>query len=428
MKYLIDIVYILVLVLLSPKIIYRAIKQDRYRTGWSQRFGKVSRKYPDKKCIWIHAVSVGEVNATKTLIAELTDQLNDYEVVISTTTDTGYARANALYAENHSVFFYPADISWVVKRALKRLKPDICLLMELEVWPNLAAIAKDYGIPTVVVNGRLSDKSFPRYQKIKAATRWMFSKVTLILAQTNEYADRFIALGCDRKKVIVTSSLKYDTAQVLDAVQGADQLKEQISLKDNRLWVVGGTGPGEEDIALKVYTKLKSTDGFDDVKMAIIPRKPERFNEVAQLIQSSKFSSIRYSELKDGSIKTDTQPDIILGDTMGDLKKFYSLASTVLVGRTMAPMGGSDMMEPAALGKFTMFGEHTFNFKQTVDALLKGNGAVEINSSDHLLDVLVKSLTDNDYAAQIARNGQAVIIQNQGATQKTIEAVKSILK
>jgi 3-deoxy-D-manno-octulosonic-acid transferase len=427
MKYLIDTAYLLVLLLISPKIIYRAIKQNRYRAGWSERFGKVNRKDPAKKCIWIHAVSVGEVNAAKTLVEGFGKELGDYEIVISATTDTGYARAKAVYGDKFSVFYYPADISWIVKRAFKRLKPDVCLLMELEVWPNFAAIAEKMGIPVVVVNGRLSDKSFPRYKLIKPATKWMFGKMSMILAQTEEYAQRFIELGCPAEKVKVTSSLKYDTAQVTGSVEGTEKLKEQIDLGDEMLWVAGGTGPGEEAIVLDVFKKLKEQDGLADLRVAIIPRKPERFDEAAELINASGFSSVRYSSLKENNTTANGKPDIILGDTMGDLKKFYSLATAVFVGRTMVPMGGSDMMEPAALGKFTSFGPHTFNFKQAVDALGKGDGAVEVKDSDELFEKTGKALCDKGYAETIAAKGQEIIKQNQGATARTIEEVRQIV-
>ena len=428
MKYLIDTAYLLALVLISPKIVYRAVKQKRYRAGWAERFGKVTRKHPAKKCIWIHAVSVGEVNATKTLVEGFGKELGDYEIVISATTDTGFTRAKAIYGERLSVFYYPADISWIVKRAFKRLKPDVCLLMELEVWPNFAAIAEEINIPVVVVNGRLSDKSFPKYKLIKPATKWMFGKVSMILAQTEEYARRFRELGCPTEKVKVTNSLKYDTAQVAGSIEGAGQLKEQIDLGDEKLWVAGGTGPGEEAIVMEVFKKLKAQDGLADLRVAIIPRKPERFDEAAELIKTSGFSSVRYSSLKENNTTASDKPDVILGDTMGDLKKFYSLATAVFVGRTMVAMGGSDMMEPAALGKFTSFGPHTFNFKQTVDALLKGAGAAQVKDSDELFEITRKALCDKEYAETIAAKGQEIIKHNQGATEKTIEQVKAILE
>jgi len=427
MRFVIDFLYLLAIVFISPKIIYRMIRQGRYRTGWGQRLGKIRRLAPEKRCIWIHAVSVGEVNATKTLIPKLKESFGDYEIVISSTTDTGLARAKSLYEKDLQVFYFPFDLSCVMRRAFDNIRPDICLLMELEVWPNLALIANKKNVPVVVVNGRLSDESFPKYKLIRPITKWMFAKVDLVLAQTREYAERFRLLGCTPDKVIVTNSLKYDTARIADKVDGADEFARQLNIIDERLWVAGGTGPGEEKICLDVFSKLRKQARFADLRFAIVPRKPERFDEVAQLINEGGFEFVRYSRIKGGQSTVADKPAIVLGDTMGDLTKFYSLAAVVFVGRSLAPMGGSDMMESAALGKCTIFGPHTFNFKQTVNVLLKGEGAIKINDMDELFKAIEKCLTDTPYARQIAANGREVIKQNQGATERTVKAITSLL-
>jgi len=418
--------YLLAIVLISPKIIYRMVRQGRYRSGWDERLGKIRRRHPQKKCIWIHAVSVGEVNTTKTLIPKLKESFGDYEIVISSTTDTGLGRAKTLYANDLQVFYFPFDLSCVMRRAFDNIRPDICLLMELEVWPNLARIANDKNVPVVVVNGRLSDESFPKYKLIKPVTEWMFAKVDLVLAQTDEYAARFRALGCAPEKVVVTNSLKYDTAQIADKVAGANELARQLNIADERLWVAGGTGPGEEKICLDVFQRLKQQEVFADLRLAMVPRKPERFDEVAQLINETGFEFVRYSKIKAGQSTIANKPAVILGDTMGDLTKFYSLAAVVFVGRSLVAMGGSDMMESAALGKCTIFGPHTFNFKQTVDVLLKGEGAIEVNDPDELFKLVEKCLTDTTYAQRIATNGREVIKQNQGATDRTVEAITNL--
>jgi 3-deoxy-D-manno-octulosonic-acid transferase len=427
MSVLINLAYFLGLTLYSPVILYRMIAHKRYRGGWAQRLGKVSRKESGKQCIWIHAVSIGEVNAARTLIDAIKTALPDYEIVISSTTDTGLARASTLYDKQHSVFYFPFDLSWVMKKTFDRLRPDIILLMELEVWPNLSSIAQQRKIPVVVVNGRISERSFPKYLKFRKLIAAMFRKVAMVLAQTQEYADRFVALGCDASKVLVTNSLKYDAAQTDGLVPGADRVAEQIKLGTGRLWVLGGTGPGEEQIGLEIFGRLKKEAEFDDLHLAIIPRKPERFEEVAGLIDKSGFTFARFSKLKENNSTADGRPLVILGDTMGDLKKFYAIASLVFVGRTLTPMGGSDMMEPAALGKCTTFGPHTFNFKQTVDALLEGVGAIEVKDADQLYDVTRKCLTNRDFANAIAAAGQKIIRQNQGATKKSVDAIVKLL-
>ncbi|MGD0596716.1 MAG: 3-deoxy-D-manno-octulosonic acid transferase [Sedimentisphaerales bacterium] len=434
MTVLIDIAYLIALIAISPVAIYKMLRHGRYRAGWANRFGKISRKYPGKKCIWIHAVSVGEVNATTTLIRELENKFPDYEIAISTTTDTGFARANALFGSRLSVFYFPMDFSLTMKRAFANINPTMCLLIELEVWPNLVRIARQSGIPVIVVNGRLSERSLRKYNLIKGVTRKIFGGLALALAQSEEYAGRFRRLGMPAEKVIVTGSVKYDTAQVADRVDGADVLATQLGLKNDRLWVAGATGNDEEQIILDVYRRLIEQKQFADLRLAIVPRKPERFNDVAELIKQSGFELTRYSELKAATTKSTIDNrqsairNVILGDTMGDLRKFYSLATVIFVGRSLVPMGGSDMMEAAALGKCTIFGPHAFNFKQAVEDLLKANGAILVKDADELFNAMKKCLTNADYASQIAQNGQQIIRKNQGATARTIINISKMLK
>jgi 3-deoxy-D-manno-octulosonic-acid transferase len=448
MKLLLNTVYLLAGAAVSPLVLYRMLRHGRYRQGWGQRFGRLERTDPQKKCIWLHAVSVGEVNAAQTLLAQIEEQLPDFEVVISTTTDTGFARAQKLFAPRRRVFYFPFDFSWVTRRAFERLRPSLCLLMELEVWPNFIFTAHERGVPVVVLNGRISDRSFSRYHKVRRLTRTFFGKLERVLAQTEEYAERFRALGCPAERVLVTSSLKYDTAQVADAVPGAEVLAGQLNLGGAKLWVAGGTGNDEEKIILEVYRSLLQEEGCDGLRLAVVPRKPERFDEVAQLIEQMGFPLIRYSRLKEGrgadvspvlhprnasdttgtTGETPAPQAVILGDTMGDLRKFYSLATVIFVGRSLVPMGGSDMMEAAALGKCTLFGPHTFNFRQTVEALLAGRGALQVVDKDDLLKTMKQCLSEPDYANSIARAGQTVIRQNQGATARTMEVLRKLLQ
>jgi len=425
MRYVLDLLYLFAGLAYSPVIVYRAIRHGRYRAGWAQRFGKVSRRSPEKKCIWLHSVSVGEVNAAMTVVKELEDRFADFEIVISTTTDTGFARANNLFSRDHQVFYFPFDFSWAMHRAFGNIRPAICLLMELEIWPNFISLAKRLGVPVVVVNGRISDKSYAGYKRIKPFTSKIFGKISLVLAQTDQYAQRFREIGAGN--VIVTSSLKYDTAQIADKVQGADALAAQINIGSERLWVAGGTGPGEEQIILDVFTHLKQSGQLEDLRLVIVPRKPERFDEVARTITDAGFDFIRYGSIKNTDVRCKERPAVILGDTMGDLRKFYCLSTIIFVGRSLVPMGGSDMMEAAALGKCTIFGPHAFNFRQTVDSLLAGNGAILVNDADELLRMMQKCLLEPDYAREIARNGQDDIKRNQGATTKSIEQIEKFL-
>ena len=427
MKFIADLVYFLAVLIISPMVLYRVIRHRRYRTGWGQRFGKIIRKNPERKCIWLHAVSVGEVNAARTIIEELENKFTNFEIVISTTTDTGFARANALFDTKHTVIYFPLDFSIIMQRAFEKIQPAVCLLMELEIWPNFVRIAKQSNIPVVVVNGRISDKSFSRYKKIKPIAKTIFQKLTLILSQTEQYAKRFIEIGCPAEKVFVTGSLKYDTAQITDKVDGSDELASQLKIENERLWLAGATGPGEEGIILDIFKDLIKQQRFADLRLVIVPRKPERFDEVAELIRQKGFDFIRYSSVKNTNTPHWEKPSVILGDTMGDLRKFYSLATVIFVGRSLVPMGGSDMAEAAALGKPTMFGPFAFNFKHTVDALLKDNGAIMAKDKQDLFQAIQKCLTDTDFANQIAQNGREVIRKNQGATKKTIDQITKLL-
>jgi len=428
MRFILDLLYLLAAAAYSPILIYRVIRYKRYRTGWAQRFGKITRKSPAEKCIWLHAVSVGEINAARTIVRGLENRFSGLEIVISTTTDTGFARANTLFGEKLRVFYFPLDFCWIMRRAFANIRPAICLLMELEVWPNFVQIAQQLNVPVIVVNGRISDKSFSGYKKIRPIAERMFRKVSLILAQTDQYAQRFKEIGVPDEKVIITGSLKYDTAQITDKVEGADALATQLNIGGKKLWVAGATGNNEEKILLEVYQKLKGQDQFNDLCLAIVPRKPERFNEVAELIKQTGFELIRYSQLKNDAIVSPANDrTVILGDTMGDLRKFYSLATIIFVGRSLVPMGGSDMAEAAALGKCTIFGPHAFNFKQTVDALLADSGAVMVKDKQELLQMMQKCLKEQDFAEKIARNGQEVIRKNQGATAKSIEQIGKFL-
>ena len=434
----VDIIYLLVALALTPMVVYRMVRYGRYRAGWSHRFGKIIRKDPAlKKCIWLHAVSVGEVNATKTIVKELENRFSDFEIVISTTTDTGFACATAIFGANYKMFYFPLDFSCIMRRAFHGIQPAISLLMELEVWPNFVLIADQLNIPVVVVNGRISDESFSKYKKIKPIAKRIFQKLSLILAQTDEYAQRFIEIGSPNERVIVTGSLKYDTAQIVDKVEGADTLAAQLNIGDERLWVAGATGNDEEQILLDVYQNLRQQKQFSDLRLVVVPRKPERFDEVAQLIKEKGFDLVRYSHIKSSTTEATEESKIenrkskidavILGDTMGDLRKFYSLAAVIFVGRSLVPMGGSDMTEAAALGKCTIFGPYAFNFKQTVDALLAGEGAIMVKDKEDLLETMQECLSKPSFAKKIARNGRKVIKKNQGATTKTIEQIEKLL-
>jgi 3-deoxy-D-manno-octulosonic-acid transferase len=425
MKYFLNLIWLIAMVVLLPKLFYRRLRFGRYKGGWAQRFGNISRRTPEKKCIWLHAVSVGEVNSTKSLVTGLRKRLPDFELVMSVTTDTGFDQATKLYGDSMAIFYYPWDFSWVVKKALTMIAPSAIVLMELEVWPNMASAARRMGIPVIVANGRLSERSLPKYRMVRWLTRRMFSDCSAILVQTRDYADRFIELGAPRERVKVTGSLKYDTAEIADSIAGADDIARKLAIGPEPLWVAGGTGNGEEAIVLEAWKTVK--DAVPAVRLAIVPRKPERFDEVAQLIEHEGFDMLRFSQVRRADdVRVVDKNAIILVDTMGDLRKFYSLASVVFVGRSLVPMGGSDMIEAAALGKCTIFGPHTFNFAQDAEMLLASGGAILVRNESDLARWTSHCLISPKVAADIAARGRQVIKDNQGATARTIDDILSL--
>ncbi|KPK78164.1 MAG: hypothetical protein AMJ79_00625 [Phycisphaerae bacterium SM23_30] len=428
---LLDIIYILLMVLLTPFVLYRMIVKGRYRSGWKERLGFVPRRYSDQPCIWIHAVSLGEVNAIGTLVKQLHKTLPQYEIVISSTTDTGIARAKKIYGLSHRVFFFPLDFTLAVRRAFRRLHPQLCILMELELWHNFSVIAQKHDIPLVVANGRISSsKGFPRYKKIAPLVRPMFGRLALVLAQDDTYADRFRFLGAPAEKVKVVGLLKYDTAEVTDKVVGVDELAQALGLSaEQKIWVAGSTGPGEEEIILDSFQQLQREKALQNLRLIIVPRKPERFDEAARLIEAKGHRLLRYRLVKTGKYQPTHDDDkaVILGDTLGDLRKFYNLGRVIFVGRSLVPMGGSDMAEAAALAKPVVVGPYTENFMETVQKLTAAAALEVVADGRQLTEVTKKLLLDKTTADQMAQRARQIILDNKGATRRTVEEITKLL-
>ncbi|MBN1846913.1 MAG: 3-deoxy-D-manno-octulosonic acid transferase [Sedimentisphaerales bacterium] len=428
---LLDIGYACFLLATSPFWLYRLIRQGRYRTGWKDRLGFVRRRHSPQPAIWIHAVSVGEVNAMATLIGQLRRVLPQYELLISATTDTGYARARTLYGPSHRVFFFPWDFSFAQRRAFERLRPNLCILMELEVWYNFTATARARSVPVTVVNGRISSaKGFPRYRKIAFLARPMFRRLALVLAQEELYAERFRFLGVPAERVRVVGSLKYDTAPVDEQIAELDEPMRRLHLATEPLvWVAGSTGDREEAVILDSYAQLRGDKALAALRLVIVPRKPERFDEVARLIEQRGYRLLRYSRIKEGRHTTaeEDRRCVILGDTMGDLRQFYRQATVIFVGRSLVPMGGSDMIEAAALGKPVVIGPHTDNFAETVDILQASDAVRIVSNGQELTKAIRQILLYPAIAESLGRRARRVILSQQGATRRTVEAIAELL-
>jgi 3-deoxy-D-manno-octulosonic-acid transferase len=441
MHWIADLVYLVAGIAYLPVALYNALVLRKNRRGWGQRFGGVPVRDPRRPRIWIHAVSLGEINATPRLAAALRERLPGTDIVFSTTTDTGYARGVEFYGADR-VFRFPLDFSMVVARVLRRVRPTIIVLVELEVWYNLVRMATRRGIPVAVVNGRLTERSARRLRRLGPAARSMFADLAWVGAQDETIAGRFRSVGAPHDRVGVTSSLKWDSAAVTDRAGGADALAGALILDGSRpVWVCGSTGPGEEAMILDAYREVLSrgksvahhVHGCPANEpgvplLVIVPRKPERFDEVARLIVGAGFACVRRSLRPDGFAGAPCADSaVILGDTMGELRKFYSLADVVFVGRSLVPLGGSDPMEVAALGKPIVAGPHMENFESPVSVLRDAGAIRRVQSTGALASVIGELLGDATTREWMGAAARAVVLEHQGATQRTVDQLVRLM-
>jgi len=427
MLLLTDLLYFFCGLAYLPFLLYQAVVLGKNRRGWRQRFGSVPRLDAARPRVWVHGVSLGEINATPKLIQLLEHALPGYDFVVSSTTDTGYARAVHHFG-NDRVFRFPLDFSWIVRRALARIRPTMIVLMEQELWFNLVRIAATRGIPVVVVNGRMTRRSAVRYARLGILSRGVFERLAWVGAQDDAIADRFRRLGASGDRIGVLASLKWDSAVIADSVPDSKELAQDLGLDDTRpVWVCGSTGPGEEAALLQCYEMLDPVE--ERPRLVLVPRKPERFDDVARLIGQRGFDCVRRSRCSgEGGADALTDRSVILGDTMGELRKFYCLADVVFVGRSLVDMGGSDPMEVAALAKPIIVGPFTSNFRQPI-AALKAHRAVETVSNLQQLATGVRGLlSDPESARAMGLRAREVVLAHQGGTQKTADNLARILK
>ncbi len=432
MRWFVDACYLLAAVLLAPLAVYRAVTLGKYRQDWGQRRGWLPEREASARRVWIHAVSVGEINAVRGLIEAWRQRDPQAEIVVSCTTDTGLARARQLFGDL-TVIRYPLDLSRFVDRALDRIRPTMIVLVELEVWYQFVTRAASRGIPVAVVNGRLSERSVRRFRWVSVVAGRMFRSLAWVGAQDELYADRFRRMGVPADRVCVTGSMKWDTAEVADSLPGSEDLARAMGIDPAQpTWVCGSTGPGEEAVILKARDRLVRE--HPGLQVVLVPRKPERFDEVASLVRRSGLSCVRRSESADGTRRQPAVNTIFLGDTMGELRKIYTLADVVFVGRTLAPMGGSDMMEVAALARPIVVGPHTENFADTVQRLAEARAIrvvpVDVSRTEvaeALAQAVGQLLADREAARTQALAGRQVVQRNRGAIERTLNALVEIL-
>jgi len=421
MSLAVDACYTAVLVAISPVLLPSLAARGRLRDDWRARFGRIEPvDDPRRPRVLLHGVSVGEVGALAPLVAALREQ--DMGVVLTAGTPTGFARAHREWADRCAVRRFPLDFTAAVDRFLDRTQPDLICLAELELWPNLLAAAERRGIPCGVVSGRLSARSFARSRRFRRWLAPLYRRLEFVGAQDQAYAERFVAMGVPADRVTVTDSLKWDAVRLEEPgeVEGADALAAAMGVDRSRpLIVAGSTGPGEERLLLETLPA--------EVQLMVVPRKPERFDEVAALDPTM----IRRSKHPDGGAPPAPAPPRtrsarFLLDTMGELRKAYALADIAIVGRSLVGLHGSNPIEPVALGKPTIIGPHFGDFQDAVHSLREGGGLAVVEPSG-LADAIGGWLGNPAAASAVGAAGRRVILSKQGATRRTLPLLHDAL-
>ncbi|MBR4752176.1 MAG: 3-deoxy-D-manno-octulosonic acid transferase [Thermoguttaceae bacterium] len=421
---MLDLIYLLALVFASPFLFYRAVRQKKYRDGWGQKFlGRVPvlpTTGEGKKRIWLHAVSVGEVNLLKPIVAQIDADYPNWEFVVSSTSKTGLELAKKLFGDRTAVFYCPLDFSWAVKRALRRIKPNMLVLAELELWPNLIKKASRSGVKVAIVNGRVSDGSFKIYYRIRMFLASTFRKIDLIVAQDDVAANYFRSMSPVPERVNVSGSIKFDGVKT-DRNNSATQALAKLAgvRESDVVYMCGSTQDPEEKGALEVYRRLRRD--YPALKLIVVPRHKERFEDVAKLLDASGFPWTRRSAIAEPVDPAAEQSRVVLVDALGELGAWWGLAKIAFVGGSWGARGGQNMLEPAGYGAAVSFGPNTKNFRTIVEALLRENAAKVVADVDEMEAFVKKCLDEPDYAERLGAAARALTIRNAGATKRTLE-------
>jgi 3-deoxy-D-manno-octulosonic-acid transferase len=424
-------IYDLILILASPLIIlfhiYRSVGRGR-PVALRSRMGRLSREEREKiagrDVVWVHAVSVGETIAVKSLIRALRKRFPEKAIVLSNVTETGRSVAAGIPEVDLCIYF-PFDFSFSVNRLLADLKPCVLVVAETEIWPNLLKGTATKGIPAVLVNGRISDRSFGRY----LALRRVFSKVlrnfSALCMQTAEDAERIREIGADPGKVVVAGNLKYDVpSSAVDPEKLASLRREFMIPSGLAVLTAGSTHQGEEEIVVETLSALAPDR---DVMLVLAPRHPERIPEVAGILQSRGIRFVVRSALGANSAML-SKGEVLLVDTVGELMKFYSLSDIVFVGGSLLPVGGHNILEPASLQIPVLFGPHMSNFREIAALILRHRSGIQVGDGRALTAAVSELLHDKEQCLLIGRNSAALFDENRGATDRMTEVIASCLE
>jgi 3-deoxy-D-manno-octulosonic-acid transferase len=415
-------------VVASPWFIYQALRYKKYVGSLSQRMGylPVSFNMDADESIWIHAVSVGEVLTARPLVSDLKRRYPHLRMFLSTTTMAGQQLARRNVQDVDAVFYFPFDLGFVVRRTLDLVRPRLFIMMETEIWPNLLNECRKRGIKTAVVNGRLSARSFPRYRMVRPLMKRVLEDIDRFLVQSEESARRFIDLGADPSRVVVTGSLKFDSLDLSSTAMQArarDRVLRYFRVPPSRpVIVAGSTMKGEESAILKMFRRVRAASPA--TLLVIAPRNPERFGEVEQLVRSEGWKTARRTDL---AVDSEPRVDVVVLDTIGELATVYQIGTVVFVGGSLVATGGHNVLEPAVFGKPIVFGPHMENFREIADAFVTNGAGVQLAGEHELEETFLSLMSDPVRRARLGAAARALVEANRGAKEKSVSVLAGLL-
>ncbi|MBL4884400.1 MAG: 3-deoxy-D-manno-octulosonic acid transferase [Planctomycetaceae bacterium] len=430
-RYVLNLIYVLLILSVSPVLIYRRWAQGKYRQGWSQKlWGNLPARQGDAPCLWFHAVSVGEVLQLEPIVASWKQNHPEWDIVISTTTNTGMQVAQDKFPDC-LLCYCPLDFTWAVRKAFDRIRPTGFVLVELELWPNLIAEAHRRGVKSAIINGRLGEKSFGGYSRIRKLISPLLEPFDCIAVQNEVYKKRFESLGANANTVHDVGSMKFDRLMTDRHGPAVCELREAFGLDEKSLvFMAGSTHAPEEQIVLNVWKQLRQS--IPELRLIIAPRHAERFDEVAQLIQQQGCNLIRRSEVsplvaRENFSVSNLQNTVLLLDTLGELSACWGLAQIAYVGGTLTNRGGQNMMEPSAYGCAVLLGPNTWNFADVVRDLCERNACLIVKNEANLLESVDNIIRGSRLRQRVGEAASKYVLSKRGATQKTIVHLKQIL-
>jgi 3-deoxy-D-manno-octulosonic-acid transferase len=425
-----SVLIVLFFAVMSPYLLYQAVRYRKYVRSLPQRLGilPLSFNLDGDESIWIHAVSVGEVLTARALLQALRERYPRLRIFLSTTTITGYqvARNNLQYIDE--VFYFPFDFAFIVRRTLRLVRPRLFVMMETELWPNLLRACRAGGVKTLLVNGRISSRSYPRYKLARPFFRHVLAHVDRFCMQSEESARRIVDMGADPARVTVTGSLKFDSLERPESLAASDRGRNRVLRyfrisPDRPVLIAASTLKGEEEPVLEAFQRMRATR--PNALLIIAPRKPERFDDVERLARRTGLNVARRSELR---VDAEPRHDIVVLDTIGELAQLFQVATIVFVGGSLVDAGGHNILEPAVFGKPIIFGPYMQNFAEIARAFLDNGAGIEVNTDRELETVLLELMGDPVRRASLGAAARALVEANRGARARSLEAIAQLLQ